>query len=110
MPVAQRVGDSHYVVFFAVRVGGGLGRNSLISGSSVAFVPEIGGSSKLGVFGHLLDVMIVKRTFRCDIVPAQSPLVRPAMSGYERSIMSSATAPMALNGLRSSSASTAGPA
>ena len=56
------------MVLFAVRVSGGVGRNSLVPGSRVAFVKEIGGGSNLRVFGHLRDVMIVERTFCCDVV------------------------------------------
>ena len=56
------------MVLLAVRVSGGVGRNSLVPGSCVAFVPEIGGGSNLVLFGDLLHVMIVELTFCCDIV------------------------------------------
>ena len=55
------------MVLLAVRVSGRFRTNSLVSGSSVAFMREISGGTKLRIFGHLGDVMIIQRTFRCDI-------------------------------------------
>ncbi len=56
------------MVHFAVRVGGGVGRYGLRAGSRVAFVPEIGGGSELGVLGYLLVEKIIERAFCCDVI------------------------------------------
>lgn len=68
MPIARGGDDLHQMVHFAVRVGGGVGRYGLHAGSRVAFVPEIGGGSELGVLGYLLVEKIIELAFCCDFI------------------------------------------
>jgi hypothetical protein len=69
VPITQQAGDDlQQMVFFAVRVGGGVRRYGLHAGSRVAFVPEIGGGSESGVLGYLLVEKIIERAFCCDVI------------------------------------------
>ena len=60
--------DLQQMVFFAVRVGGGVGRYGLHAGSRVAFVPEIGGGCECGVLGYILVEKIIERAFCCGVI------------------------------------------
>jgi hypothetical protein len=122
VPITQAGDDLHQMVFFAVRVGGEVGRYGLHAGSRVAFVPEIGGGSEFGVLGYLLVEKIigvrsivtlyssVMTLEMARLAPGHSVPSAPDTMGYEASLEPTWIALMALNGPRSFSASAAGPA